>query len=428
MESPTQALERDARLLAQRGDVEGAARAWLRVLEQRPDNADAHGQLGEIFLRQGRLAEAQHHFQRAADLAPMQAQTWINLALVHRQAENADAEEQALFRALSVDPYDVLALVLRGMLFERTARPGEAARAYGAAAAIVPDPQRLSPDLRAAVAHGIRFCEDHQHSMARHLDDRLDRVLAGQDSRTSQRFRESVDLLLGRKRRYESAPMRYFMPGLPAIPFFDRSYFPWLEAVEAQTDQIRAEFLAVLQSDRPDIQPYIQYAADQPIAQWSQLNHNPDWSAYHLIQNGMVVDSAAERCPVTIAAVQATPQPLQEGRTPVAMFSMLKPKTRIPPHVGASNARVIVHLPLIVPSGCHYRVGNDIRQWREGHAWVFDDTIEHEAINDSAHLRAILIFDTWNPLLSLEEREMITALNRFLNEFSGAERPTGYDA
>jgi aspartyl/asparaginyl beta-hydroxylase (cupin superfamily) len=110
------------------------------------------------------------------------------------------------------------------------------------------------------------------------------------------------------------------------------------------------------------------------------------------------------------------------------MFSMLKPKTRIPPHVGASNARVIVHLPLIVPPGCQYRVGNDIRQWREGHAWVFDDTIEHEAINDSAHLRAILIFDTWNPLLSLEEREMITALNRFLNEFAGQEKPTGYDA
>jgi aspartate beta-hydroxylase len=42
-----------------------------------------------------------------------------------------------------------------------------------------------------------------------------------------------------------------------------------------------------------------------------------------------------------------------------------------------------------------------------GEAWVFDDTIEHEAWNLSDAPRAILIFDVWNPLLSEAEREMI---------------------
>jgi aspartyl/asparaginyl beta-hydroxylase (cupin superfamily) len=41
---------------------------------------------------------------------------------------------------------------------------------------------------------------------------------------------------------------------------------------------------------------------------------------------------------------------------------------------------------------------------------VFDDTIEHDARNDSDQLRAILIFDTWNPYLSVAERELVCAL------------------
>jgi hypothetical protein len=40
-------------------------------------------------------------------------------------------------------------------------------------------------------------------------------------------------------------------------------------------------------------------------------------------------------------------------------------------------------LPLIVPPGCFFRVGNEVREWREGALFIFDDTIEHEAWNDS---------------------------------------------
>jgi aspartyl/asparaginyl beta-hydroxylase (cupin superfamily) len=52
-------------------------------------------------------------------------------------------------------------------------------------------------------------------------------------------------------------------------------------------------------------------------------------------------------------------------------------------------------------------------------AWVFDDSIEHEAHNDSDQLRVILILDTWHPMLSPEERQLITVLSQGLNAFSG---------
>ena len=64
-------------------------------------------------------------------------------------------------------------------------------------------------------------------------------------------------------------------------------------------------------------------------------------------------------------------------------------------------------MPLIVPPGCGFRVGGETRVWEEGRAFVFDDTIEHEAWNDSDALRAVLIFDVWNPHLSDGERELL---------------------
>src|SRR5690606_27761757 len=111
-----------------------------------------------------------------------------------------------------------------------------------------------------------------------------------------------------------------------------------------------------------------------------------------------------DRCPETAAALAATPSAHIPGRAPSAFFSMLRPHTRIPPHTGVTHTRAIIHLPLIVPPHCGLRVGGETREWVEGRPFAFDDTIEHEAWNESDSLRAIPIFDVWNPHLSPEEQ------------------------
>src|SRR5271169_5427459 len=108
------------------------------------------------------------------------------------------------------------------------------------------------------------------------------------------------------------------------------------------------------------------------------------------------------------------------GQTsPGAMFSLLKPRTRIPPHNGVTNTRLVTHVALIIPEGCRFRVGNETRTWVPGKAWVFDDTIEHEAWNDSDKLRVLLMFDIWHPHLTPPERAMITALTTGIKAFAG---------
>ena len=116
------------------------------------------------------------------------------------------------------------------------------------------------------------------------------------------------------------------------------------------------------------------------------------------------------RCPKTAAVLEKLPMADQPGFAPTALFSALAPHTRIPPHTGSTNTRLLVHLPLVLPGPAGFRVGNEVREWRIGEAWVFDDTIEHEAWNDSDETRVILIFDIWNPLLSGAERELVSAL------------------
>ncbi len=78
-------------------------------------------------------------------------------------------------------------------------------------------------------------------------------------------------------------------------------------------------------------------------------------------------------------------------------------------------------MALIVPPGTRFRVGNETREWQEGKAWVFDDTIDHEAWNDSAEVRSILLFDIWNPLLTPAERDLIPVLLNGINEYYSAE-------
>ena len=41
---------------------------------------------------------------------------------------------------------------------------------------------------------------------------------------------------------------------------------------------------------------------------------------------------------------------------------------------------------------------------------MFDDTIEHEAWNDSDETRVILIVDVWNPLVTAAERDLVSRL------------------
>jgi aspartate beta-hydroxylase len=421
-------LEAAAIRAAQSGRDAEADSLWGRILEIDPRHERTLTALAQQAFRRGDFQSARAAFQRLVDADGSDAQRWVHLALTCVQLKDEPAEESAIQRALNVDPLDLVALILRANLLERQGKTHQAAAACAAVAQVSPPLERLRPDLRPAVSHALEYWQQYGRELGVFLDQHLDscyQTLAGENLK---RFRDSLDIIVGRKRRYDSRSEIYHYPGLAPIEFFDRGDFPWLDQIEAATDEIRDEFLEILKAEE-GFAPYITYPPGVPLNQWVELNNSPRWSAFHLYKMGELVGENAAKCPRTMSALDGAPQPDQPRRTPAAMFSLLKPKTRIPAHNGVTNTRLVTHLPLIVPEGCGFRVGNDTRQWVPGRAWVFDDTIEHEAWNDSDKLRVVLIFDIWHPHLTPPERALITTLTTGLNAFTAgagsAEPQTG---
>ena len=351
----------------------------------------------------------------AARRAPAVLEIWMSLAVACRADRAYEPALAAVDRALHLRPRDFLALLMRASLLERTAGERVAAPAYGAALAQAPAEAVLNEPTRRTLSHARELNTRYGAELNAALRASLDGLaLSARGGRRGEVF---IDRLTGRKRRYEQEPLGYAYPGLPAIEFWDIEFFPWIGELEAQAGAIRAEMLAVGYDD-PDLTPYIDFPDHEPVDQWAELNRSMQWTALHLLQHGRRIEANCARCPATVAALAAVPQPVAVERSPSAMFSVLKPRTRIPPHTGVSNTRLVAHLALTVPAGCGFRVGAETRSWREGEAWVFDDTIEHEAWNDSDLPRGVLIFDVWNPLIPQDEREAIGRVMAAMDVFN----------
>jgi len=317
-------------------------------------------------------------------------------------------------RRLQTDPRDLRALIAKGDALEGLGDHRAAASFYSVALRAAGDGRGLPPDLVADLRRVQTATQAQSQRFQAHLTDSLRK--AGFDAAaSSDRFALSLDLMAGRKQLYQQQPLFYLFPGLPQIQFQPRDTVPWLTQVERATADIRAELEALL-AEPALFRPYVEKRADRPNGDTVGMVNNPDWSALFLWKDG-VEQELARRCPRTLEALEGLPLCRVPGRTPSILFSKLTPGARIPPHHGLINTRLICHLPLIAPAGSRFRVGNDVREWREGQAWAFDDTIEHEARNDSGLDRTILIFDVWKPELTEEERDLVSALFKSIDDY-----------
>ncbi len=363
---------------------------------------------GLTRLSAGDAAGAADLFAAAAALDPAGLPLWMNLARARRTLGDEAGEGAALARALALDARDLGALIRSAERHERLGQLAQATVAWSGVLAVAPPLADCSGPLREAVAHATGFVAARNADFAAVVDTALAAELATVADR--RRIDAALGAATGRRRIYTNECAGLHFPFLPADEFFARAHFPWLAELETATPAIRAEAEALLGGD--GIRPYVALGPGTPPNKWTPLDGSLDWGAYHLWQYGAVIPEAVARCPATAAALAAVPQAELPGRAPTAFFSILKPRTRIPPHTGVTNTRTIVHLPLIVPPGCGFRVGGETRAWQEGEAFAFDDTIEHEAWNDSDLPRVVLILDVWNPHLTPDERRLLQAYYR----------------
>lgn len=375
------------------------------------------------LLAAGDAGAALRFLEQAVALAPRHLPFWLSLAAALRALGRHEAELNALEQALALDPTHLVVLLQKGALLDLMHKPRSAATVYGHALQTLTPGTQLPAPIEAHVRHAEQRVKENAVALAALIDERLDALRSTAASGAQMRFDRCLDRTLGRRRIYAPEPTFMLFPYLRNYEFFERENFPWLAALEAETDSIREEFIAALSADQSGIEPYIAFNGALPLRQWTELNHSRRWSAYFLFNQGRAEEGHLKRCPRTAAALTKVPQVDIPGRGPTAFFSILDAHTKIPPHTGVTNTRATVHLPLVVPSGCRFRVGGETREWRVGTGWVFDDTIEHEAWNDSDAPRAILIFDVWNPELTPLERDLVRQTTLVLSQYHEMEGP-----
>jgi aspartate beta-hydroxylase len=394
-----------------------------QLLAHAAQAAPAHpavlNELGLRMMLRNEAAKARELFLRATQADQAHPSLWSNLAASCYALGLPQEAMDAIERALAIEPRHLASLLQKGAVIDARGDARNAAQAYRNALATLPPNMPPPPTVAAMVERARESVRTDNDALSEVLDQRLATIRERHGGGAFRRVDRCIELLNGKCSRYDPQPTFMYFPEIPAIDFFDRRDFPWLDAIEAATDEIRTELTTVLVSNRAGLEPYIAYPDGVPLDRWRELNKSRRWSAYFLWNQGVAQPAHLARCPLTAEVVKLAPQCDVASRGPTAFFSILDADTVIPPHTGVTNTRLTVHLPLIIPPNCGFRVGSETREWIPGKAWVFDDTIEHEAWNRSDMPRAVLIFDIWNPYLSEAERDLIRAATEVFGTYYG---------
>ncbi len=387
-----------------------------------PDHSPAQ----EQFLIQAGQALARRDPRQAlalldkADALGRTHNATLNRAVALRLLGDYHGSLAVLDDALDMRPYDFTALLAKGAMLEKINQPKAAVEVYRNALKIAPPRAHCPPAVTTQMDYAARMVEQHARALGDFMRERLAGLRADVGEAALDRFDEGLEIYAGLIQPPKQQPLLLNYPRLPIIPFYDRSLFPWLSTLEEATSVIQEELANLLNTAMDEFSPYIAYPKGAPVNQWGELNHSRRWSSLFLWKDGRRQDAACDRCPRTAALLESLPMADQDSFAPTAMFSALQPRTHIPAHTGSSNVRLLAHLPIILPGPARFRVGNTTRPWEIGKAWVFDDTIEHEAWNDADDLRVILIFDVWNPYLDDKEKLLITEMMKAQRDFQTA--------
>lgn len=407
MRERIQNLLNQAEQSAKFGQWVAAEQKWGEVLKIDPNNVMALFRLGIHSHQRQKFEIAITHLERAIQVSPKDPMIRLMLANVERDRGNKIGEIEVIDGILALDPYFYPALLLKGNWQEKHVSKKVASATYKNVLRIAPPESHWPPELRENLLHARRYSQSYSDEVHEKLKAAL-----GSEWETNSKWREAISIMAGITQPYFSICNQLHVPRLPALTFYDISQFEWVKRIEAKTEEILIELDNLLKTKQQDFAPYIQYNPGEPVNQWAKLNHSDKWQTLPLLRYGERHEDNIKACPITAEAIQWADLCDIEGLCPNVVFSALSPHTEIPPHNGETNARLIAHLPLIVPDNCVFKVGFDERPWRKGEIFAFDDSLEHAAYNNSDELRVVILFDIWNPLISTEERGLIRHLTK----------------
>lgn len=398
---------------------------FAQILKEWPGDAQAVGALVHLALMRDDTNRAFALFKEAVALNPQDESLSLNLAELYVGNGHSREAIDLLTKYLNAHPKFFLAWLSLGEIHERNGNRLESLRSFFKAIRSAQsqghwkDRISTAEHLVTRVLHAVNVTREGAYELLRDsygaISDeygstavaRVDLALAGilnkpnvvpQDERQKPKF--------------------LYIPNLPSTPYLDPFLQPWASRLKEGYSAIKIEALDLLKAD----QKFEDFIAFPPNANRKGYLEgdalNPTWEAFFFYRHGKRYDENHARCPQTSAVLDSLDLYQVTGHGPEICFSVLRPGTHIMPHFGVTNARVVMHLPLIVPIGCALNVIDaGEHKWAEGEPMMFDDTYQHEAWNRSDAVRVILLMDCWNPHLSIPERKALKNLFLAFDEF-----------
>ena len=173
--------------LHQAGDLDGAIREYQAFLTLRPERVDARSNLGVVFARQGRYAEAIEQYKRALLLDGNNPGIRFNLAVAYYKIARLLSASQELVEVVRMQPGNRNALYL---LADCHLRMGEYARVIELLGPL----EAANPsDLALAYLLGLACINDKQTERGQRL---IDRILRNGDSAEARLMMGTTYLLI----------------------------------------------------------------------------------------------------------------------------------------------------------------------------------------------------------------------------------------
>ena len=217
---------------------------------------------GAEALSRGDASAARELFTKAVAAGRGTVSVLLGLSRACRVLNDGSGSMSAVDRALAVEPHNVRALILKADLLADASDSKGASAFYAAALRSAPGPEQVPPEMAQELRRARAMSERYALEYQAHLRDNL--ATAGYDPATSSdRFTQSLDIIFGTRKIYVQEPRYYYFPGLPQIQFYPREDFPWLDEVEAATNDIRNELSAIL-ADETAFEPYLQGDPKRP--------------------------------------------------------------------------------------------------------------------------------------------------------------------
>lgn len=310
------------------------------------------------------------------------------------------------------------ASMLLASLYEQSGLPFEALSYWNSALYAAQsrgeciDEATTPPCLLPWVGHAV---EKIRGRKAYFLHETINRLESAHQSASGSldRIRDATDFYLKKKppqfNSQHQRPRFFFVPDLPPEPWLPSDLFEWRPVLERGFESIREESQRVLRTD-DGLEDFVT-AGEGGAVHLAGQALKPTWEAFFFYRHGVKFHANHARCPRTSELLESLDLCRIDAHAPEICFSVLRAGTHILPHFGVTNARSVVHLPLIVPPGCALGIaGAGQRSWVPGQMLAFDDTYEHEAWNHSDQDRVILLMDCWNPHLTHVERMAVTEI------------------